>query len=70
MAIEYLDNAEEQNDAPHEHHCEECGTIIVELCTDDCDDDTFEICQNCKEILESDESEMNKAINNIKEEKE
>ena len=68
MSIEYLDNVEDTTDMPHEHICEECGITIIELCTDDCDDDTYEVCESCKEVIEDDNASMAKAIEGIEKE--
>jgi hypothetical protein len=57
MAIEYLDQQEDQTEMLHEHHCDECGATLIPLCSDDCDEGETELCANCQVALEGDVTE-------------
>lgn len=53
--IEYLEVVEEPVEMIHVHKCDECEKIITDLCSEDCDNDTYETCDECSAEVHGEE---------------
>ena len=64
MAIEYLEE-DDQVGMPHTHLCDECSVTLIDVCVDDCDNDTYELCDNCDAEISGDNEEVQTEIREL-----